>query len=263
MEEKNQLKNKKTTFKVIGAVSILLLILIAFLAWFFIIRDTSPATVTSDEAIDARNQTLSSCSDEGPEDVNGTWIVANDCGTFDETCLTKVCGTSFAGFRIKEELVGVGGKTVVGRTPDVKGSLIIIDETITTPEAEPLITVNMASLMTDNSARDNALKNQAIETSKFPTATFSITEPISFSNQAESLDGFETDVTGTLTIHGVSREEIITINASFNGNTILIYGELGPILLKDYDIEKPRSAVVLSVEDNALMEFQIFFKKAK
>ena len=130
MEEKNQLKNKKTKFKVIGAVSILLLILIAFLAWFFIIRDTSPATVTSDEAIDARNQTLSSCSDEGTDDVNGTWVVANVCGTFDETCLTKVCGTSFAGFRIKEELVGVGGKTVVGRTPDVKGSLVIIDETI-------------------------------------------------------------------------------------------------------------------------------------
>ena len=78
MEEKNQLKNKKTKFKVIGGVSILLLILIAFLAWFFIIRDTSPATVTSDEAIDARNQTLSSCSDEGTEDVDGTWVVAND-----------------------------------------------------------------------------------------------------------------------------------------------------------------------------------------
>ena len=34
-----------------------------------------------------------------------------------------------------------------------------------------------------------------------------------------------------------------------------------PIKLSDYDIEKPRSAVVLSVEDNASMEFQIFFKK--
>ena len=119
----------------------------------------------------------------------------------------------------------------------------------------------MASLMTDNAARDNALRNQAIETELFPLATFEIKNPIDFSNEIDLAAGFIRDVTGVLTIHGVSREETITISASFNGNTILIFGELGPIKLSDYDIEKPRSAVVLSVEDNASMEFQIFFKK--
>ena len=59
-----------------------------------------------------------------------TWLVATDCGTFDESCLTEVCATSFAGFRIKEELVGVGGKTVVGRTPNVTGALVINEKLI-------------------------------------------------------------------------------------------------------------------------------------
>jgi polyisoprenoid-binding protein YceI len=119
----------------------------------------------------------------------------------------------------------------------------------------------MASLMTDNAARDNALRNQAIETAKFPTATFEIREPIDFTDETDLASGFSREVTGLLTIHGVSREETITISGSFNGNTILIFGILGPIMLSDYNIEKPRSAVVLSVEDNASMEFQIFFKK--
>lgn len=252
---------KKKKLKILALGAILLLALIGFLAWFFIIRDTSPASVTSSKATDARNETLSSCSAEGTEDVNGTWLVASDCGTFDQNCLTEVCATSFAGFRIKEELVGIGGKTVVGRTPNVTGALVI-DENLINPELDrPLITVDMASLITDNSARDNALRNQAIETAKFPTATFEIKEPIDFNEETDLAAGFTREVTGLLTIHGVTREETITISASFNGNTILIFGELGPIMLSDYDIEKPRSAVVLSVEDNASMEFQIFFKK--
>ena len=257
-EEKPPKTNKR---KIIIFGALILLGLILFLAWFFIIRDTSPASVTSSEAIDARNETLSSCSAEGTEDVNGRWLVATDCGTFDEICLTEVCATSFAGFRIKEELVGVGGNTVVGRTPNVTGTLVIDNKMINSEQNQPLITVDMASLMTDNAARDNALRNQAIETALFPLATFEIKSPIDFSNETDLAAGFTRDVTGSLTIHGVSREETITITASFNGNTILIFGELGPIKLSDYDIEKPRSAVVLSVEDNASMEFQIFFKK--
>ena len=55
--------------------------------------------------------------------------------------------------------------------------------------------------------------------------------------------------------------ETVTLNASFDGSRILVYGELGPIQLADYEIEKPRSAVVLSVEDRAIMEFQLYFKK--
>ena len=158
-EEKPQKRNKR---KIIIFGALILLGLILFLAWFFIIRDTSPASVTSSEAIEARNETLSSCSAEGTEDVNGRWIVATDCGTFDESCLTEVCATSFAGFRIKEELVGVGGKTVVGRTPNVTGALVINEKLINSEPNQPLITVDMASLMTDNAARDNALRNLSL-----------------------------------------------------------------------------------------------------
>ena len=85
-EEKPPKTNKR---KIIIFGALILLCLILFLAWFFIIRDTSPASVTSSEAIEARNETLSSCSAEGTEDVNGRWSVATDCGTFDESCLTE------------------------------------------------------------------------------------------------------------------------------------------------------------------------------
>jgi len=35
-----------------------------------------------------------------------------------------------------------------------------------------------------------------------------------------------------------------------------------PIVFADYDIQKPTSFAVLSVEDNGVMEFQLHFTKA-
>ena len=100
--------------------------------------------------------------------------------------------------------------------------------------------------MTDNAARDNALRNQAIETALFPLATFEIKNPIDFSNEIDLAAGFTEMVTGVLTIHGVSRR---------NNNYLCIiqwkyyshFRRTCPIKLSDYDIEKPRSAVVLSL----------------
>ena len=111
--------------------------------------------------------------------------------------------------------------------------------------------------------RNNAIRIQAIETSAYPEATFNIVKSIDFSSVTDLGTGFEIEVSGDLTIHGVTRQEQIVLNVSFNGSRILVYGELTPILLANYEIDKPRSAVVLSVDDKATMEFQLYFKKLK
>ena len=42
---------------------------------------------------------------------------------------------------------------------------------------------------------------------------------------------------------------------------VVVFGQLGPILLADYNISEPSAAVVLSVEDNATMELQLFLTR--
>ena len=83
-------------------------------------------------------------------------------------------------------------------------------------------------------------------------------------NFSLSADGEEIDVgaIGELTIRGVTRTETIPLTAERVGDVIVVFGQLGPILLADYDIEEPTAAVVLSVEDNAIMELQVFFRRA-
>ena len=51
------------------------------------------------------------------------------------------------------------------------------------------------------------------------------------------------------------------IEAQLTEGVIVVTGRL-PIVFADYDIEKPSSFAVLSVEDNGVMELQLFFARA-
>ena len=262
MEIESPQKPSKSITKWVAILLVLISVIIVLL-WYFVFRDTSPADVNSQAAKDAREEALSEAEVNEVQSLDGVWIIDREIGVFDEACLTEVCGSSFVGFRIDEELVGIGGKTVVGRTPDVSAQFTINgSEIVSSSEGNrPTVTVDMTTLITDDASRNNAIKRQAIETSKFPEASLVITESIDFSSATDLEAGFTTEIFVDLTIHGVTRQETIEVTASFDGSRILVFGNLGPILLSDYEIEKPRSAVVLSVEDNALMEFQLFFKK--
>ena len=242
---------------------VILICLVGFLAWFLIFRDTSPADVNSQAAQEARQEVLTEAGITQVESLDGIWVVDTEIGIFDQSCLTTVCNSSFVGFRIDEELVGIGGKTVVGRTPGVEAQFTIEGTNIflTGNEETATIVADMTELTTDDAGRNNAIKRQAIETSAYPEASFNIVESIDFSSATDLETGFEIEVSGDLTIHGVTRQEQIVLNVSFNGSRILVYGELAPILLTNYEIDKPRSAVVLSVDDKATMEFQLYFKK--
>ena len=242
---------------------VILICLVGFLAWLMIFRDTSPADVNSQAAQEARQEALNDSGIAQVETLDGIWILDTEIGTFDQSCLTTVCNSSFVGFRIDEELVGIGGKTVVGRTPGVEAQFRIEGTNIflAGKEENPTIVADMTGLITDDAGRNNAIRTQAIETSVYPEASFNIVESIDFSSVTDLETGFEIEVSGDLTIHGVTRQEQIVLNVSFNGSRILVYGELTPILLANYEIGKPRSAVVLSVDDKATMEFQLYFKK--
>ena len=237
---------------------------LAGLLWFFLIRDTSAADVNTDEAAEARQEAIDevaspeASSPAVNDGVEGTWTIDTSIGTFGDACLTDVCDTTFVGFRIDEELASVGAKTVVGRSPGVSGTMAISGTSIESVD----VLVDMTQLITDTSGRTGALRGQSIETSAFPEASFVLTEPIDLGTLPADGEAITVLATGDFTIHGVTRTETIDLTAELNGNVIVAFGQLGPVLLADYDIDLPSAAVVLSVEDNAMIELQLFFTKS-
>ena len=80
---------------------------------------------------------------------------------------------STAGYRLDEVLNGTD-VTVVGSTDQVSGTVTVDGEAVTAAT----VTVDVASIATDSGNRDQYFRTVALETEQFPTATFTLTEPI-------------------------------------------------------------------------------------
>jgi polyisoprenoid-binding protein YceI len=216
--------------------------------WWFL-RDDAPAAVNLDKAVGAVSTPGSAPSAGG---VAGNWAVDTSVGEFD---FENSTGT-FVGFRVHEELNGIGSTTAVGRTPAISGTITIDGSKLTAAN----VVADMTALTTNNSRRDRPAK-RALGTDQFPTATFVLTAPVDLGDAATT--GAQTTVTATgdLTVHGVTKSVQFPLEAQLTGNTIVVVGSLD-VAFSDFGVSAPTAPIVLSVDDNGQMELQLFFKRA-
>jgi polyisoprenoid-binding protein YceI len=181
--------------------------------------------------------------------IEGTWTVDTSIGSFSDF------SDSFVGYRVDENLANVGSATAVGRTPGVQGSMTVSGTSITAVK----ITADLTGLTSDRSMRDGQLHQQALETDRFPTATFELTAPIQLGHAPADGETIQATATGNLTLHGVTKAVSIALQAKLSGGVVTVVGTL-PISFADYSISPPQSMMVLSVADNGTMELQLHFR---
>ncbi|MBA2255366.1 MAG: YceI family protein [Chloroflexi bacterium] len=245
------------------AVLIVAAVGVAFGTWYFFLR-TPPApvslgstpTISPSAAVGASSQQVPSGTavtgspSAGAGALDGSWSVDPSVGSFSDF------SSSFVGYRVKETLGDVGLNTAVGRTPDVTGTLTVAGASVVAVE----MTADLTNLQSDDGRRDGQLRRQGIETQQFPTATFRLTSPISLAALPADGQAFTATAVGDFTLHGVTKSVEIPVEARRSGEVVTIVGSL-PILFADYQIDKPRSPAVVSIEDNGIMEFQLHFTR--
>lgn len=243
--------------KLLGVLGVLAVAVVAGAVWWFLRDDAPETTNISDAAAQVTTTGGTGTGDQSAAaaadgDVSGTWNVDTSIGQFSFEDST---GT-FAGFRVAEELSGVGSTTAVGRTPEVTGALEIDGTTV---EAAT-ITADMTALTTDDSRRDGRARD-ALETDQFPEATFELTSPIELGADAASGDPVAVQAAGDLTIHGVTKPVTFPLDAQLVDGTIVVTGTLD-VTFSDYGVELPTAPIVLSLDDNGQIELQLFFTRA-
>ena len=165
-------------------------------------------------------------------------------------------GSSFAGYRVEEELARIGATTAVGRSTVLTGSLVFDGDAIT----EVVIEVDLTALVSDDSRRDGALRRQALETNSYPTTTFTLTEPIPIDAAPAEGETLSVTATGDLTLHGVTREVQIPMEGQLVGDRVAVVGSI-EIVFADYDMDSPSAFIVLAIDDHGIMEFQLVFER--
>lgn len=241
--------------RLVGVIGVLAVAVVAAAVWWFL-RDDAPETTNISDAAAQVTTTAGPGDQSGAAaadgDVGGTWNVDTSIGEFSFEDST---GT-FAGFRVAEELSGVGSTTAVGRTPEVTGTLEIDGTTV----QAATITADMSALTTNDSRRDGRARD-ALETDQFPEATFTLTSPIELGAEAASGEPVAVDAPGDLTIHGVTKPVTVPLDAQLVDGTIVVTGTLD-VTFSDYGVELPTAPIVLSLDDNGQIELQLFFTRA-
>jgi polyisoprenoid-binding protein YceI len=172
--------------------------------------------------------------------IDGTWNITTG---------------SQAGYRVKEVLFGQD-TDAVGRTSDVTGSLTIAGTTVSAGSFK----VDLTTVTSDENRRDSAFQTRIMETSQFPDATFTLTQPVDLGSVPADQAKVTFTATGDLTLHGVTKPVQVAIDARRNGANIEVVGSI-PVKFADYQIDNPSSSGI-TTQDNGIVEFSLVLAKS-
>jgi polyisoprenoid-binding protein YceI len=162
----SMLKTRRTLlYAITGAV---VLVVGAFaLAYFVLFPTSSPEkfALSESEATPAATATATATSG------SGRWTVADG---------------SEAGYRVREKLAFLPAKNdAVGRTPDITGAAESTGSGDDLTIATASFKIDVSTLTSDEDRRDQRIRTIGIESDRFPTATFELSEPIELSTERE------------------------------------------------------------------------------
>ena len=232
--------------------------------WFIFLRSDNPAPVSLEDAVEAATETtvdgsptstVPEIEDEPlPESAEDTGSVDLPDAGLDGTWSILSGADSFAGYRVGEELAGIGVTEAVGRTRGVTGTLELEGSTLTAVSVE----VDMTSLRSDDDRRDGAMSRQALQTGAFPTAGFVLTEPLDLGSIPAEGVAVSVTAVGDLTLHGVTRSIAMPLEAQLVGERIVVIGS-ADVVYGDFDIQLPSAPILVGVDDHGLIELQMTF----
>lgn len=249
------------------AIGAVVLVIVAVTAGPFIyinwIKEDAPPefTLAPADPVDTAATTAAPADSTAPDGTTASTTAATSETTGATGTTTGVDGTwsigtgSEVGYRVVEVLFGQDTEGV-GRTSSITGSIDIAGTQVTTGSFE----VDMTTVTSDESRRDGQFNGRLLQTSEFPTATFTLTAPIELGSVPAEATPITATATGDLTLHGVTKSVTFDVQAQLTGGQIQIIGSTD-IVFADYDIEQPDTGGI-TTQDHGLLEFSLFLTPA-
>jgi polyisoprenoid-binding protein YceI len=165
-----------------------------------------------------------------------------------------------ARYRVREVLAGHDfPNDAIGVTHGITGSLVF-DTSGKAVEDSSLITIDVAQLKTDQERRDKYIRENTMETAKYPTVTIVPSYERGFSGIPPASGTAAITFGGKLTVHGVTIPTIWHGTANFAGDEIT--GTMATsFTFDDIKMKKPSRAIVLTVEDTVKLEYDFHLIK--
>jgi len=212
------------------------IVLVAFLGpyiYIHFIEGPAPAKLELPKSSTATTSSASKGSASTSSSLDGSWNVGTG---------------SMAGYRVQEVLVGQNA-TAVGRTTKIWGSLTIAGSMVT----KATFTVDMASVVSDQSQRNARFDGSIMDVSQYPTASLTLTSPIDLGTIPS--DGAVThyNAVGNLDMHGVTKSVSFPVTAERVGSGIDVLADI-PITFSEWDIANPSVGGFVTTANTGTLE---------
>lgn len=229
----------------------LALIVLAFALVYFVLFPTSSPKpfklATSSSGAAATGGTSTTSAAAATSGAGGRWTIASG---------------SQAGYRVREKLAFLPAQSdAVGRTSSITGAA-------TLSESKTAITITSASfdvavntLKSDRSMRDEKIHEIGLESDRYPTATFVLSNPVTLAKRAVTARVARVPVTGVFTIHGVAKREALPVEFSLAGTTLQTAGAL-TFPWSEFGMTAPSVGGFVNVTEHATMEFDLRLQHA-
>ena len=142
----------------------------------------------------------------------------------------------------------------VGVTNSVDG---VINADLKNPPASTLgqFTIDISQFTSDSGRRDNAIRNNWLESARFPTAVFKPTSITTLPGSYEEGKDYNFQVTGDLTVKETTRPVTFDVTAKLTGDT-LSGKATTTILLSNFNVGPISILGILKTEDQAKLTLE-------
>jgi polyisoprenoid-binding protein YceI len=179
--------------------------------------------------------------------LTGTWTIASG---------------SVAGYRVREKLGFLPAESdAVGRTSEITGHATVVESGANVRITAAAFKVNVYSLKSNESMRDEHIHTIGIQSATYPYATFVLTHTASVPASALGGKVAVVPVTGVFNIHGASRTETLPLQMTLSTKLIQAVGSL-TFPWSRFNMTAPSVGGFVNVTGHATMEFDLHLAHA-
>lgn len=182
-------------------------------------------------------------------------VAPRSAARLDTTRVDIVAGSSEARYRAHETLSGQGFNEAIGRTSGVQGA-IVLDAAGGVVAEQSKIIVEMTTLTSDSTTRDNYIRRNTLQVDQFPTAEFTVTSAPGLPTPLPTSGNANFQLVGDLTVHGVTRPTTWNATATFSEGGVTAAATT-TVLMTEFGMEPPKVGRVLSIEDSVQLELDV------